>query len=149
MAVSTRRRLDRLQQVVHGVDVERLDRVLVVGGDENDRHGRLAIHQLAGQLEPGQTGHLDVEEHEVGRVAADRVDRFEAVAGLGDDLDAAHLVEDVAQLLARQLLVVDDHRAQQVDQALARSSATMSGISRRTDVPRPSSVDRLTALRAP
>ena len=38
--------------------------------------------------------------------------RLGAVAGLADDLDAAHLAEQEAQLLARQLLVVDDHRSQ-------------------------------------
>ena len=68
--------------------------------------------QPPGHLEPGQPRHLDVEEHEVGLVALDGGQRLDAVAGLRDDLDIAELLELVAQLLARQLLVVDDHDSQ-------------------------------------
>ena len=39
----------------------------------------------------------------------DRRQRLEAVAGLRHDLDVAELLELVAQLVARQLLVVHDH----------------------------------------
>ena len=38
------------------------------------------------------------------------VERLDAVAGLADDLDAAELAEQEAQLVARELLVVDERR---------------------------------------
>ena len=50
----------------------------------------------------------------------DHAQRLDAVAGLADDLDAADLPEQEAQLLPRQLLVVDDDGAE-------RSCASMSG----------------------
>ncbi len=37
--------------------------------------------------------------------------RLDAVARLADDLDAPDLAEQIAQLVARQLLVVDDDRS--------------------------------------
>ena len=37
------------------------------------------------QVEPGQAGHLDVEEDDVGREFVDQAQRVEAVGGLGDD----------------------------------------------------------------
>ena len=57
----------RLEHVVDRVQVEGLDGVLLVGGDEDDRRRGPEAAEHLGQLEPGQAGHLDVEE--------DRVDR--------------------------------------------------------------------------
>ena len=62
--------------------------MLVEGGDEDQRRGLvLVLEQPAGHLEAGQAGHLDVEEHDVGLVPLDRVQRLDAVARLADDLD--------------------------------------------------------------
>ena len=55
----------RLEHVVDGVQVEGVDRVLVVGGDEDDRRRGRERRQHLGQLEPGQAGHPDVEEDRV------------------------------------------------------------------------------------
>jgi hypothetical protein len=46
-------------------------------------------------------------------VAVDGAQSFDAVAGLGDDLDARHLLELVTQLFAGELLVVDDEHAKE------------------------------------
>ena len=61
-------------------------------------------------LEAGEAGHLDVEEDEVGFVPFDGRDRLEAVASLRDHLRGPELFELKAELLARELLVVDDAR---------------------------------------
>ena len=108
-ATSSRFRVDRLQQVVDRVDLERLDRVLIERGDEDDVRRRALVEHPPRHLEAGQPRHLHVEKHHVGLQPVDRRQRLDAVASLSDDLDAADLSEQVAQLVARQLLVVHDH----------------------------------------
>ena len=49
-------RLNRLEQVVDRVYLERLDRVLVVGGDEHDPRIGFLYQQLARYFEPGPAG---------------------------------------------------------------------------------------------
>jgi len=62
-------------------------------------------------------------------------ERLDTVPGLADDLDAAHLAEEIPQLIARQLLVVDKDRSQA--HAVTRSGAASSGISTLAHVPSP------------
>ena len=102
------RRVHRLEQVIDGVDLERLDGVLVEGGDEHQRRRLLllAFEQAPGHLEPAQPGHLDVEEDQVRLVTVDGGQRLDAVARLRHDFHVAELLELVAQLVARELLVV-------------------------------------------
>ena len=74
--------LHRLQHVVERLLLERGDRELVVGGDEDD--ARPPFDSLR-HLEAGQARHLDVEEGEVGLERGDPLGRLDAVAGDGDD----------------------------------------------------------------
>ena len=106
------RRIHRLQQVVDRVHLERLDGVLIVRRDEDDVRRRVRLEHPPRDLEAGQPRHLDVEEHDVRLQAVDGRQRLDAVAGLADDLDAADLAEQVAQLVARELLVVHEDRRQ-------------------------------------
>ena len=76
------RRGERLHHVVDRALLESRDRVLVVGGDEGDV--ALAARLLR-DFEPGQAGHLDVEEQDVRRVHGERPQRLDAVLGLGAD----------------------------------------------------------------
>ncbi len=55
------------------------------------------------------------------------VQRLDAVARLPDDLDAADLPEQIAQLVARELLVVDQHGAQVHAYAVTRSGSISLG----------------------
>src|SRR6516225_1605421 len=100
---------ERLEQVVHRVQLEGLDRVLVVGGGED--YARAAAGQLQ-HLQAGQARHLDVHEHEVGVQRADLLDGIEAVLAFADDLDVRMPPQVFADQVARQVLVVDDQRAQ-------------------------------------
>ena len=60
-----------------------------------------------------------------------------------DNLEAARLLEKEAQLLTRELLIVDDQGADGAhDQAVARSGAVSSGISMRASVPCPGTLCR-------
>src|SRR5207248_6832058 len=57
--------VDRLEEVIERLDVERADRVFVVRGDEDDHRHRLDP-DLLDDVEAAEAGHLDVEEDEVG-----------------------------------------------------------------------------------
>ena len=101
------RHLDRLQHVVDGAGLEGLDRMLVVGGHED--HVRLAA-ELAGDVEPGELGHLDVEEHDRGRLGFDELKGTDAVAGDPHDLQVGpQCGERILQLGGEHRLVLGDH----------------------------------------
>ncbi len=62
-------------------------------------------------LDDGKTveaGHLHVKENQVGVVFLNQVDRFNAVGALGYNVDAAQSFEQVLELIASQLFVIDD-----------------------------------------
>src|SRR5438105_3074321 len=99
--------VDRLQEVVHRTRLERLDGVLVVGGDEHHHRQRL-LRQVRQHLETRHTGHLDVEEHEVRLVLLDGREGLAASRALRDDLEIGRVAQAQLDPAARQPLVVDD-----------------------------------------
>ena len=105
------RRIDRLQEVVDGVHLERLDRMLIVRRHEDDMRIGATIDEPACHFESGQAGHLHVQKHDVGVKTIDGRQRFEAVAGFADHLHAADAAEQIPQLIACQLLVVHQYGA--------------------------------------
>ena len=102
------RPVNGLEQIIDGVDFERFNRVLVEGGHEHDSRLHPAREQLPRYLEPGQPGHLHVEQHEIGSQLLDQPDGIDAVAGLPDDVDPTHLVEQEAELAAGRILIVGE-----------------------------------------
>ena len=142
--------LDGLQQVVDRVHLERLDGVLVVGGDEDHpRRRRRVLEQQVRHFEAGEPRHLDVEKRDVGLDGADDLEGADAVVGLADDGDVLDLTEEEAQFLAGGLLVVGDHRAEFVAHEEPPTPAPKSGISMRTTVPRPGSLVSCRPARSP
>ena len=99
--------VERLQQVVERPDLERPQRVLIVGGDEDDERHALGADRLD-HLEAVHLRHLHVEEHQVRRVIQDGGDGLLAVAALADDLDVRLGAKQARQPLARERFVVDD-----------------------------------------
>ena len=109
--------VEGLEEVVDGVYVKGADGVLVISGGEDDLGERMGFAGGAGLAEAEEAldggeaieaGHLDVEEDEIGVVLLNELDGLNAVAALGEDIDAADLVEEVAELFASELFVVDD-----------------------------------------
>ena len=99
--------------------------------------GDLAVEELQ-HLEAVQLRHLDVEEEDVRGEFAHRFHRFEAVGALADDLEVRVGGEQLAQHAARQLLVVDNERAdagRAHGTAASGSAAHGSEISARKRVP--------------
>ena len=111
---------ERLEQVVERVHLERPQRVLVVGGDEDDRRHAFGADGLnhAERVEPG---HLHVEEHEVWRVVLNRRHGLRAVAALGDDLHILFLLQQRQHALARDRLIVNDQGSDLVHATLSIS----------------------------
>ena len=101
----------RLQHVVDGARFEGLNGEAVVGRHEHD-HRQLVRLQLGEHVEAGEPGHLDVEEHEVRAVLANRCERFAAVAALADDLDVVGDAQPQLETAPRQRLVVDQQSAE-------------------------------------
>ena len=75
-----------LEQIVDRVQVEGPDGVLVECRHEYQQRRGVAL-ELRGDFEAGQSGHLDVEEHDVGRERFDGRGGGEAIGGFAGDLD--------------------------------------------------------------
>jgi hypothetical protein len=92
-------------QVVHRADLERVQRVVLVGRDEH--HRRNAIHLERGDdAEAVQLRHLDVDEDEVRLESRDEIERVESVAALTHELQPGRLSHQRADSLAGEGLVV-------------------------------------------
>ena len=59
---------------------------------------------------PSRSGHLDVEDGQIGLLAPGQLDRLDPVAGLGADLEAGAL-EQLAQIEPDDRLVFGDEKA--------------------------------------
>ena len=97
---------DRLEHVVGGGGVEGAQRVLVVGGAEDDGGRGLERADRARRAQAVEAGHRDVEQHHVGAQPADHLDGLVAVRRRADALDAVELGQQRGQALARQRLVI-------------------------------------------
>ncbi|MCK7498719.1 MAG: hypothetical protein MZW92_55060 [Comamonadaceae bacterium] len=91
---------DRLEQVGHRVGIEGFQRVFAVGRDKDDG-GRLGqCCEPARGLQTVQSGHLDVQQHDVRWRALRQPERFRAVAGFATGLMVRQPVEQIAQPVA-------------------------------------------------
>jgi trehalose 6-phosphate phosphatase len=104
-------RVDRLQEVVERLDRERVDRVLGVRGHEDDCRRVALFVDVRRRLEPGDAGHLHVEEHDVVVEIAGQLERLGSARRLADNLHLRMRGEQVAELRPRRRLVVDEERS--------------------------------------
>src|SRR5262249_3312118 len=84
--------VERLQDVVDGVQLEGSDRVSIESGDKNQQR-RIVLLELGGHFEAGHSRHLDVEEGYIGCMPEDCLGGTNAVVGLCDDFKVALLLE--------------------------------------------------------
>ena len=66
---------------------------------------------LFGHVEPAEAGHPDVEHRDVGRRAANHVERRGPVADRGDHLHVGLRLHDLLQTMAKNRMVVGDDDA--------------------------------------
>jgi hypothetical protein len=101
---------ERLQQIVERMLLERLERVLVVGGDEDDQRRRVAV-EMSDDVEPVHFRHLHVEKQHIGLLRVDDVDGLRAGRARGRDNEIGFARDEQFERLPRKRLVVDNDRA--------------------------------------
>lgn len=102
------RRIDGLQQVVDGVNLECLHCIGIVRGHE---HRAKRPRVPCEQVEPGFSAQLDIEKHDVRALLSDDGFGFVDASRLSDDDDVALAGEQRLQRSPRETLVVDDDGA--------------------------------------
>src|SRR5580704_17892857 len=103
------RPVEWLQNVVHGVHVERLHRVMIERrGEDHVRHLHFALYQFSQDAEAVQTWHLHVEKYQIGGVLLDQGHGLDAVLALADDINFRKAFEQEREFVASGFLVVDD-----------------------------------------
>ena len=108
-------RVDRLHQIIDRLDLERGDGELIEGGDEHHRRRRRLRGQRAGDVDPVEPRHGNVEQQQVGLQRPGQIDRGFAVAGGADQLCVVGLGEQQLQPLGGERLIVGDEHAQRLD----------------------------------
>jgi hypothetical protein len=92
--------------------------------------------QRFGDDEAVDAGHLDVEEHEVDLMRAQRLDRRAAGTALGDDRDVVGVGQEPPQPAPRERFVVDQqdvHRAGEGREMRPERSNVIQGTGTRAD----------------
>ena len=102
--------VERLHEIVHGREVERLQRIPIVGRDEDRRRHVIRAH-LTHDVEARLPRHLHVEKHEIRVERAHGLDRRGAVVHARDDLHVLLRAQQILHALAGKRLVVDDQDA--------------------------------------
>ena len=87
--------------------------------------------ELAGGLQAGPARHRDIEHRQVDRLTQRDVDRHDAVARLGDDLEVRRPVQDHPQPAPYQRVIV----GQQQPGAQGDAHRALTGTVSRTSVP--------------
>ncbi len=127
--------VERLQNVVEGVQLEGAHRIAVEGGDEHHHRHPIGA-DLLDDREAVLLRHLDVEHHHLGDEPLDGLDRRGAVAALADDLHSRVPGEPEPHAVARQRLVVDDeHPERMVVGHLASEAVDLNGKAMRASPP--------------
>ena len=101
---------DRLEQVVHGSDLEGVEGMLGIRGHEHD--GRQGTPEPSDHLESVHDRHLDVQEHQIRLQMADLPQRRLPAVRFAHDLDVFHGGQPFQQHSAGQRLIVHDQYTQ-------------------------------------
>jgi len=113
------RRVKGLQQIIDGIHVKGAHGVLIVGRRKNElrqcflfvaaRSGHASfIDEALNHRKAVEARHLHIEKDQIRVLFLDQIDGLDAIRPLPDNLDVAHRIEQILQLFARQLFVVDD-----------------------------------------
>ena len=101
---------DRLEQVVHGSDLEGVEGMLGIRGHEHD--GRQGTPEPSDHLESVHDRHLDVQEDQIRLQMADLPQRRLPAVRFAHDLDVFHGGQPFQQHSAGQRLIVHDQYTQ-------------------------------------
>ena len=102
--------VERLQQIIDGIDLERFHGILVKSRGENDLgQGNFLVEKLLDDAETVESGHLDVEKDQIRTVLFDEADGLETVLPLRHDVDVAVALKQVGKFIAGKLFIVHDY----------------------------------------
>lgn len=127
--------VDRLQQIIQRLHFKGSQRVLVIGGEEDDARDR-SLRQQPQHLYAAHPRHLDVEKYQVGLERKDRSDRVFAVGALTYDRHVGMLRQAKTHPATCQWFVVYDqypdvHCASSICKS-ASASTVLNGMEIRT-----------------
>ena len=122
--------LDRLHQIIDGIHVECLDRMVTIRSHKHDRRRILKLMQRLGKLQARGTGHRDIEKHDIHATFHKHLDGGADARRLRDRADLARLLEQEAKLRASRRLIIHNHRTQHRDKTFRQ--LTTPGIRRMT-----------------
>lgn len=101
-------RARRFQQIAVGANLQdcRHVGIVIVGGQDEHGDVRAAGPHPAGQVDSAQVGHLNIQHCYIGFVLLDEGLRLEAIAGLGDYLNIARALKELAKSGAHQGMII-------------------------------------------
>ena len=128
--------VERLQQVIHGVHLERLHRVLIKSGGKNNLgQDYFLVEQFLDDAKAIEARHLHVEKDQVGIVFANEIDAFEPIFALGHDVHVADIFQQKGEFVTGKLFVVHDDCGQRHSNSYGRNES----IHRASDIGRQTS----------
>ena len=104
----TKEAAETLYQTIR--DLERVRRIMFVGGDEDQFGARIDVDILGGP-EAVAARHLHIHDDEIGGELADPLERLIAVAGLADHFDPLDIAEEGTQPIDRERFIVHQQYA--------------------------------------
>jgi hypothetical protein len=123
-----------LEHVVQGPCLECPERMLVIGGDEDDRGRQFFRLEQLQEREAVDLGHLDVDEQHVRAFSTDHVQGGAAIGARRDDVDARGR-QISCEAFARVQLVVHDDGAETMCRHDSGFAASRIGIVTTTSAP--------------
>ncbi len=102
----------RLEDVVDGLQLERVHCPVVVRGDEHDARRMPELREHLGEFDAVQSRHLDVAEDRVDRLAVEHLQCARRRGCAAHGPDPRVLTQQIGQLVACRGFVVDDKGAQ-------------------------------------
>ncbi len=100
----------RLEQIIEGVDFEGAQSMLLVSREKDDA-GQIPLGQGAKDFETVHTGHLDIEEDDIGRKLEDFLYCRQAVGAFADDFDVLEFAQAENDAAAGKAFVIDNQGA--------------------------------------
>ena len=101
--------LHRLDQIIHGMNLEALQSMLAVGGNKHHSGRILQALQSIGKLDAGNLGHAHIQEQNVHRIDLDLLNGLTHASGLGHHFYAADLPKKETEFgTGRSFVVYDD-----------------------------------------
>ena len=98
----------RLEDIIHRIAIERLDREVIMRGDE-DHHGGLRLFgEMARDAQPVHLGHGHVEQHQIGLEFFSEAQRRGAIARRADHAHRGNFGTDYLHALHSEWFIIDD-----------------------------------------